>query len=160
MQVAFLIAYVSALMGSMMSFDNQIVVVVNQDNPVNSLNLRMLSKIYLGETTSWAFDGQKLNEIILLDSGNDPEKASKFYRRVLGLTQSRTRLAWIGKLLSGVFQEVPKKLNSDNEILKYVSNNRRSIGFVWAKNFKPNLALVKAVKIDGKNFDDESYPLR
>ena len=91
----------------------QIVVVVNSNNQIDSLSLIELRRIYRAQTTVWEDEEGKGSDIILIDHKHKTRAARQFYRKVVGLSQTRIRLEWIGRLLNGELQSLPVKLASE-----------------------------------------------
>ncbi|MCH7754283.1 substrate-binding domain-containing protein [candidate division KSB1 bacterium] len=133
----------------------QIAVVVNRDHPSESIKISKLNRIFLGEIIKWENES-----ITLVDHKHKSKTTKTFFNRVCGLSQSKVRLKWLGKMLNGDFQTLPVKLASDAEILKFVSENPGAIGFVKSQNLGRLHKLVKVIKIDGKPIDDPKYPIR
>ncbi len=138
----------------------QIVVVVNSNNQIDSLRLSELRRIYRAEVTVWEYEEEKGSDIILIDHKYKTRAARQFYKKVVGLSQARIRLEWIGRLLNGELQNLPIKLVSEIEVLKYISQHAGAIGFVRVGQFNLSIGSVKAVKIDGKDFESKEYPIR
>ena len=157
---SFLIAFAVLLPLGNNYHDDRIVVVVNQGNPVESLTLTELKRIYLGEVTRWEPDGHASGSIILIDYRYNSETASEFYKKVVGFSQPRVRLRWIGNMLNGEIQVLPVKIGSEENLLDFISKHRWAIGFINLDSFDPQLGPIKAVKIDGENYSDQDYPLR
>ena len=105
------------LLLSSVNLHAQIVVVVNSTNPTVSLSAIELRRIYLGDVTNWEKERGEGTDIILLDHRPRTQIATQFYKKVVGLSQSRIRLEWIGKLLNGRFHKLPVKLDSDTDVL-------------------------------------------
>ena len=139
---------------------DRIVVVVNQENPIESLTLTELKRIYLGDITRWEPNGHPSASIILIDYRYNSETASEFYKKVMGFSQSRVRLRWIGNMLNGEIQVLPVKIDSEEDLFDFISKHRWAIGFVNLDSFDPQLVSIKVVMIDGKNYSDQDYPLR
>ena len=137
-----------------------VVVVVNRDNPVKSFSMTELKRIYLGDITHWQLNNENNADIILIDYKHKSKIATKFYKKVTGFSHSRVRLEWIGKMLNGEIQKLPVNLDSDDEILEFVSKNRWCIGFVSSSSFDSLMTSVKPVQINGKNYNERDYPLR
>ncbi len=114
-----------------------------------------LNRIFLGEITRW-----KKENVTLIDHKYKSNTTKNFFNRVCGLSQSKVRLKWIGKMLNGDFQTLPVKLASDAEILKFVSETPGAIGFVDSESLDHITDLVKVLKIDGKAVNDPKYPMR
>ena len=138
----------------------QIVVVVNSNNQIDSLSLSELRRIYRAEVTVWEYEEEKGSDIILIDHKHKTRAARQFYKKVVGLSQTRIRLEWLGRMLNGELQNLPIKLASEIEVLKYISQHVGAIGFVRVGQFNLSIGSVKAVKIDGKDFESKEYPIR
>lgn len=133
----------------------QIAVVVNSNHHMESITMAELNRIFLGEITRW-----KNENVTLIDHKYKSNTTKNFFNRVCGLSQSKVRLKWIGKMLNGDFQTLPVKLASDAEILKFVSETPGAIGFVDSESLDHITDLVKVLKIDGKAVNDPKYPMR
>lgn len=154
------LVFVGFLMVSGRTLNAQIVVVVNRDNPVMSIGMTELKRIYLSEITHWRSNDVNNATIILIDYRHKSKIATKFYTKLTGYSHSRVRLEWIGKMLNGEIQKLPVNFDSDDDILKFISKNRWCIGFVNSSSFDSLMTSLKSVQIDGKNYNDKDYPLR
>ena len=154
------LVFVGLFMVSGRNLNSQIVVVVNRDNPVKSISMTELKRIYLGEITHWQSNDEDNAAIVLIDYKHKSKIATKFYKKVTGFSHSRVRLEWIGKMLNGEIQSLPVNLDSDTEILEIVSKNRWYIGFVSSSGFDSLMTSIKSVQINGKNYNNRDYPLR
>ena len=143
-----------------LSVHAQIVVVVNRANPTDSLRLSGLRRVYRTVISKWEHEQQERTDITLLDYKRKTKLVESFYRQVTGLSRSRVRLLWVGKLLQGDLRVLPVAVDSETEMLEYISQNKGAIGFVSVERFNSAGTLVKSVKIDGKDFKSEEYPLR
>ena len=155
-----MLVFVGLFMVSGRNINSQIVVVVNRDNPVKSISMTELKRIYLGEINHWQSNNEDNAAIILIDYRHKSKIATKFYKKVTGFSHSRVRLKWIGKMLNGEIQRLPVNLDSDEKILDFVSKNRWCIGFVSSSSFDSLMTSIKSVQINGKDDNDRDYPLR
>ena len=135
----------------------QVVVVMNIKSPTVSLSKEQLKRIYLLDVTSLKTGINSNENIIVVDLKRKTDTTGKFYQTIIGLSHARVRLGWLGKILNGEVQSLPVKLSSDADVLRYVSENIGAIGFVKIASLDSNTALVKTIKIDGKNFKHPSY---
>ena len=142
------------------SLQAQIVVVVNRDNPIDSLRLSELRQIYRAVESRWRYEQKKGVDIVLLDYKRKTKLVDSFYKQVVGLSRSRIRLMWVGKLLEGELNALPVTVASETEVLQHISQNTGAIGFVSTEGFNSSETLVKAVKIDGKDYKSKDYPIR
>ena len=138
----------------------QIVVVVNRDNPIDSLRLSELRQIYRAVESRWEYEQQDRTDIMLLDYRRKSKLVDSFYKQVVGLSRMRIRLLWVGKLLEGELDVLPIAVASETEMLKRISQNTGAIGFVSLAQFNSSGTLVKSIKIDGKEFKNKEYPIR
>ncbi len=138
----------------------QVVVVVNSSNPVDSLSLIELRRIYRAEVTVWENQEEEGSAIVLLDYKHKSSMARGFYKKVVGLSQTRTRLEWIGRLLNGELQVLRVALASEAGVLKYISQHAGAIGFVGVDQFNSSMSSVKDLKIDGRDFKSSEYPIQ
>ena len=155
-----MLVFVGLFMVSGRNINSQIVVVVNRDNPVKSISMTELKRIYLGEINHWQSNNEDNAAIILIDYRHKSKIATKFYKKVTGFSHSRVRLKWIGKMLNGEIQRLPVNLDSDDDILRFISKNRWCIGFVSSSSFDSLMTSIKSVQINGKDDNDRDYPLR
>ena len=155
-----MLVFVGMIVVSGRNLNAQFVVVVNPDNPAKSFSMTELKRIYLGEITHWQLNDEDKAAIILIDYRRKSKIATEFYRKVMGLSHSRVRLEWIGKMLNGEIRSLPINLDSDDEILEIVSKNRWYIGFVSSSSFDSLMTSIKSLEINGLNYDDADYPLR
>lgn len=155
-----LLVFVGLFMVSGRNVNSQIVVIVNRDNPVKSITMTELKRIYLGEITHWESNDENKSTIILIDYKHKSKIATKFYKKVTGFSHSRVRLEWIGKMLNGESQSLPVNLDSGDDILMLISENRWYIGFVSSSSFDSEMTSIKSVQINGYNYNDGDYPLR
>ena len=157
---AFILLLLYLLSGGIEKAHAQIVVVVNSENPIHSLSVVDLKRIYLIERTMWEFSDRGPVGIRVVAHNGKVGTASTFYNRVLGFSQARLRLVWLGKMLNGELHRLPLELASDADVLKYVQEDPGAITFVDAVNFDSSLESVKALRIEGKVFKDEAYPIQ
>jgi len=66
----------------------------------------------------------------------------------------------MGRLLNGALRTLPVALETEKEVLRYVSENVGAIGFVQAVRINPDQRSIKVLKIDGKSITDKLYPIR
>ena len=138
----------------------QIAVVVNGTNPVESLRMAELKRIFLGERLTWVSGRGTSGHINLIDYKGKKEVAEKFYRTVAGISSIRIRMKWLSMILNGEFQNLPVSMDSERKMLDYIATNPFAIGFIHISDFDPSLDSVKVIKVDGKEISDSKYPLQ
>jgi ABC-type phosphate transport system substrate-binding protein len=128
--------------------DAQLCVIINNDNPTDTLSKSELRRIYLGEETHWHF--QKRNEpIILTDYKGKMNIAGEYYPQVVGLSPVKVRMKWLEKIFNGEFQSLASPFESEKEVIEFIAANRSAIGFVHLDQITPKPAAIKILKIDG-----------
>ena len=95
----------------------QVAVIVNSENPVESLDKDELRRIYLGEVTSWKLTKEKRENIVLIDYTAKVEIGEKFYRAAVGMSPVRVRMKWLGRILNGEFQKLPISMDSETKMV-------------------------------------------
>ncbi len=115
-------------------------VVVNAANPVASLSLPELSKIFLKGTTSWA-DGSEITAVDL-DPASPVRKA--FTKEVLTRDVSEVKVYWQTQIFSGKGVP-PVETSSEDDVLAMVGSLPGGIGYV--SDGKTLSARVKVIEI-------------
>ncbi|MCH9030246.1 MAG: substrate-binding domain-containing protein [Bacteroidetes bacterium] len=145
-----------------MSIENlpaQIVVIVNSQNPVTSVSLNALERIYTANVVQWESSDGSVRYITLSDYKNKSDVVERFFKTVTGLSHSKIRLKWIGKMLTGEIQQVPKKCFSEKDVIEFVASNTGAIGFIDASMINKLPESVKLLKINDRNYAESDYPL-
>ena len=105
---------------------DDIVVVGNKSLSTDTISKDTLKKIFLGEQTSWE-DGTKINFAMLnLDKADDI-----FLKECMYYTSTRFVRHWRSQVFSGKGQ-MPPNLKSNEEMLKFINDDKGAIGFVTA----------------------------
>jgi hypothetical protein len=128
-------------------------IIINRANPVDSLSLVELRKLFLGERRHWP-NGHRV-AIAMLDYGQ-PERQT-----VLHLIFRMDEKTYQDHLLRGMFRGnvfvAPKTLASPTIVRKFIFNAPAAIGYVRARDVD---GTVKVVRIDGLLPQDKNYPLQ
>ena len=135
-------------------------VIVNVDNPVDSVSRQELKRIYKGDITRWDFASESKQLVGLTDYKGKLESAGTFYQQVTGLSATRLRTQWFGMAFRGEMYELPQRVVSEAAMTAYVSDNPNSIGFVDHSSLDPLPAKIKILRIDSKGPNDPGYPFR
>ncbi|HEY6347890.1 MAG TPA: substrate-binding domain-containing protein [Candidatus Angelobacter sp.] len=135
------------------SSDGDVAVVVNPDNPVDSLTSAELRKIFAGERRSWNSD----LPIFLLVRAPQSREREILLTRVLKMTESEYKQYWVKKVYSGEVLREPLTLLSNGMQLEAVRAEKGGIALI---NFQDVRQGVKVVKVDGHLPGAPGYPLR
>jgi ABC-type phosphate transport system substrate-binding protein len=122
--------------------NGQVAVVVNENNPTDSISVDKLLEIYTLNTKSW--DDGELITVVDLKSDEDSKKE---FLEVLELSNTSLKKIRLKKLFTGKAKP-PKALNSDSEIIEFISTNPGSVGYVDPKNLPPNSKVKVIAMLD------------
>ncbi|HET7584429.1 MAG TPA: hypothetical protein VFK13_05945 [Gemmatimonadaceae bacterium] len=126
-----------------------IAVVVNARNPVSSLSMDELRRLYSGKSTT--FPTKQRAVLLECRAASEP-----FYHRLLGLSPDVVRQRWIGIVFRGEAGSVPLDMPTPDAVRRYVSEHEDAIGFIPAAAVD---ATVKVLAIDGARPGDPGYRL-
>jgi ABC-type phosphate transport system substrate-binding protein len=123
-----------------------IVVIVNNANPVESLSLGELKKLFLGDRTRW--DTGKAVAPVMPAPGA-PERTA-FLKIVCGMNDAELGKYFLQAAFTGKSATPPKEVGSAAAVKSFVAGSPGAIGFVKAIDFHGDGSDggVKAVKID------------
>lgn len=125
-----------------------IAVIVNKDNPVVTLHIGDLARIYRGERGEWP-DDQK---IVATNHDVESDLRRRFYATVLGVPPTEKF-----RLPGTPIPVHIMTFKSSRVILMYVASTPQAIGYVPVEHLDSS---VKVLRVDGLLPDDASYPVR
>lgn len=120
----------------------QVAVVVNSNNPMDTISVDKLLEIYTLNTKSWE-DGELITVVDL----KTEEATKKEFLEVLELSSSSLKKIRLKKLFTGKAKP-PKALNSDSEIIEFISTNPGSVGYIDPKNLPPDSKVKVIAMLD------------
>ena len=138
----------------------QIAVIVNADNPVESLTKAELKRIYLAEMIRWDFAQDKRVDVILVDYRGDVGTGETFYQTTTGMSPVKVRMKWLGRIFNGELLSLPISMESERKLIRFVAENAGAIGFIRAADLDPSVTSVKTIEVEGKAIGHKDYPLR
>jgi len=100
-------------------------IVVNKSNPVKTVDIEQIKKIFLKKMTKWE-DGSKIYPVDLNETSS---VRKKFTKTVHKKSVSAIKAYWQKQIFTGRGVPPPEKAN-DKELLEYVGKNEGSIGYV------------------------------
>ncbi|MGA3107024.1 MAG: hypothetical protein ABSD53_21270 [Terriglobales bacterium] len=135
-----------------------IVVIVNASNPVDSLSLAELKKLFLSDRSRW--DTGKAVAPVMLAPGA-PERVS-FLKTVCGMNDAELGKYFMQAAFTGKSATPPKEVGSSSAVKSFVASSPGAIGFVKALDFHGDGSEggIKALKIDGTAAGDAGYKLK
>ena len=121
-----------------------IAVIVNKDNPVQSLSENSVKKIYTNNVLRWP-NGAPINIFDL--AINDPLRES-FSEKVLGRSSRSIAENWAHLKITNQAKNPPHTLKTQLHILKKVSQDKSAIGYVSlsAAAENPDVKIVTTLK--------------
>ncbi len=107
----------------------EIVIIVNAENPVSSLTPHEVKKYLLKEAISWPH-GKKVRSV---DRQGSPPERKVFLKTIVKMNTDQLEKYWVGQRYSkGV--PLPPKLSGDRQIIEYVESFSGGISYVNAKS--------------------------
>lgn len=100
-------------------------VIVNRDNPAASLSRLEAKQFFLRKKDRWS-DSQR---VMPVDIQGPNETRSSFLAGVLQMNETGIRRYWIELMYQRAIMP-PKKVDTEEQAIKFVSQNRGAIGFV------------------------------
>jgi ABC-type phosphate transport system substrate-binding protein len=120
-------------------FSQNIKIIVNKDNDISSISKDQLSRFFLKKSTKW----DNGNKVTPVDLTTNSDARESFTKRIHGKSVSAINAYWQKKIFTGKGVP-PVELQSDAEIVEFVSSNPGAVGYVSAG---ANTAAVKVINI-------------
>ena len=134
-----------------------LVFVVNENNPVDSLTVEELQKIYTGEITNWSQVGGDDLDIVAFQRNPEAGSQTMFEKLVMdGLTPMDPPEAWVSDSMMGLLEGVREYDNSPAAIgytVYYYANDME-----MAQGLK--VLAVDGVAPSAQSIREETYPFR
>ena len=132
-----------------------IVVIVNNENPVDNLSMAELKKLFLSDRSRWD-TGKAVAPVMLV--GGAPERTS-FLKLVCGMDDADLKKYFLAAF-SGKSVTPPKEMASASALKSFVAGSPGAIGFLKASDLPAGDSTVKAIKIEGAAASDPGYKLK
>jgi ABC-type phosphate transport system substrate-binding protein len=133
-----------------------LVVVVNSANPVESVSMSELKKLFLSDRSRW--ETGKAVAPVMLGPGSAERVA--FLKSVCGMNDEDFSKYFLQAAFTGKSATPPKDVTSAAALKSFVAASPGAIGFVKASDFGSGDAGIKAVKIDGTGAGEAGYKLK
>ena len=147
-----LIAFAPDANGQVVATDG-LAIVVHRANPIDTLTLRELRRIFMLDTQTWPH-GRKIT-VVLREKGQ-PERAEAI-RLICGLSEPDFERHILYQTFRGSIDRAPRSIQSASAMLRFIFNTPGAIGYVRADEVDDT---VKVLQIDGLMPGDAKYPLR
>ena len=113
-----------------------LVLIVNAQNPVNTLERKQVIDIFMGRST--AFPNQKPAHT--LDIGNNELRAN-FYKTLTGKSVAQVDAYWARLIFAGRMSP-PEKLADEAAVINAVINNPAAIGYISRQTLPATVKIV------------------
>ena len=127
-------------------------IVVNKENPVESLSLAELRKVFLGERSHWP-SGRRIT-LVMMEPGH-PERTT-LIRDVCQMNEGDFSRHFLHGVFTGEVFVSPKTLASPLGVRKFIFNVPGAIGYLRASEVDSS---VKIIRVDGRLPSDREYGL-
>ena len=127
-----------------------IAVVVNASNPISSMTVEGLRRLYLGQSAALP----NREPVILLETALLRER---FYGQALGMRVDQFKRHWISVLFAGEAFVPPRDPGSVDDLMQFVASHPGAIAFVALNRVASS---VKVIAIEGARPGAPNYPLR
>ncbi|MBZ5524064.1 MAG: hypothetical protein LAP21_17655 [Acidobacteriia bacterium] len=133
--------------------DEDVAVIVNPLNSVDSISSVELRKIFAGEKRSW----HASLPVFLVVRAPEAHERTVLLNHVLRMTESEYKQYWVKKIYSGEVPREPLALFSNGMQLEAVRTEKGGIALIQVKDIRSG---VKIIKVDGLLPGAPGYPLR
>jgi len=125
------------------SAGRDIVVVVNKLNPVETLSDKELANIFLGKKSVWSA-GTPIVTCDLVEPGMDEKNTAMalFAEKFLHKDMVSLKSYWI-KMIFSARRRPPLALGHPEDVIRFVSENRGGIGYVYAGQATEEVKVVR-----------------
>ena len=124
-----LLIFLGILLGGSIAVAEEVIafqVIVHVSNPTKHLSKPELSQLFLKKVKQWKDSNEAILPVDLVD--NSPIR-QKFSERIHGREVASIKAYWQKQIFSG--REVPpEEKKSEEEVLKYVSENPGAVGYL------------------------------
>lgn len=133
--------------------ESDVAVIVNPDNPIDSITSAELRKIFSGEKRSWNSD----LPIFLIVRAPQTHERDILLNKILKMTESEYKQYWVRKVYSGEVPREPLTLLSNGMQLEAIRAEKGGIALIDFQDIRQG---VKVIKVDGRLPGTAGYPLR
>jgi len=138
---------------SAQSKEEDVAVIVNPQNPADSISSTDLRKIFSGEKLSWSSS----IPVFLVVRAPQAHERSILLSRVLKMTESEYKQFWVKKVYSGEVPREPLALLSNGMQLEAIRAEKGAIALISVPDIHPG---VKVIKVEGHLPGMNGYPLK
>ena len=133
--------------------ESDVAVIVNPDNPIDSITSAELRKVFSGEKRSW----NSSLPVFLVVRAPQTHEREILLSRILKMSESEYKQYWVRKVYSGEVPREPLTLLSNGMQLEAVRAEKGGIALIDFQDIRQG---VKVIKVDGRLPGTAGYPLR
>lgn len=120
-------AFLAILLMSVSQFSYAgLVVIVNAQNPVDSLSKKDVTRIFLGKRKEFP----SRQEAVPLNHADSTDRAIEFAQKVLSKSRSQMNSYWSRMIFTGKGQPPKQIEGGDAEVVQQVANNPKFVSYV------------------------------
>lgn len=143
-----LIVSTSLLCGAADALD--LAVIVNKENPIESLSSEELARIFKQEKQHWE-QGKRI--YFLMQETGSAEK-EVVLRKIFKMDHEALKKFWLTKMFRGEISSFPKTLRSNATVKRFISHSPMAIGYIDAAEIDDS---VKVLSVEGKRPGEPGY---
>lgn len=130
-----------------------IAIVVDRNNPLNSVSSTELREIFFGDRRWWTHD----RPITLVAMRPGSAERETILRTIYGMDEKGYEEFFFFAMFRGDLFYPPTDVSTAGELKKFLSKKPGSVGYLRASDVDNT---VKVLRVDGLLPDDDGYPLR
>lgn len=119
-----------------------ILVVANQKNPLQSLTKQQLTDLYMGRAHYFPSGGA----VLKMDAAGDSELRALFYRALVGMSLPEINAYWARLMFSGRATP-PMQMTSSKDIARLVSENPNALGYILKGDENAKIKTVFVIHV-------------
>ena len=120
-------------------YANNLVVIVSKDSKINSITKKELSKIFLAKTRTFFNE-----EMAIRVENTNRSYQSEFYKSVCNKNDKQLKKYWAKMIFTGRGQP-PKKIESINELLLFIKNNKNAISYIPIEYINNDVKIIMRI---------------
>lgn len=117
---------------------DEILVIVNPENPIDALDQKQIQQLFLGRMSLFPNSEIKVSAV---DQNESSQAYQRFYKNVMNINETKLKRYRAYYLFSGKGQ-VPKTMDSIEGLLQYVSKNQNAIAYINKQDLKDSVKVV------------------
>lgn len=116
----------------------EIIVIINSNNPTESISKVKLSQIFLGKVDSIT----NSNKMTPVNQNGSSDLRKIFDKQMLKRTTKQVKAYWIKQLFSGNGSP-PKELGSDSDVINYIVGDETAISYIDSSALNSSVKVLR-----------------